>query len=173
MDFVLEVLKLTIPSAVVFATVYFMLKQHFEAEEKRSMIRNRTENSNVSSPLKIQAYERLILFLERISPDNLAMRTQKKGMTARVHHAEMLKIIRNEYDHNVTQQLYISSGAWKIVKQVKEESIRIVNVAASKNNDGATALDLTKSILGIMTKLDQIPTEVAKQALRQEFRSQF
>lgn len=173
MEVVLEILKLTLPSAVVFATVYFMLKQYFEAEHKRRSIEIRQANARGSAPLKMQAYERLILFLERISPDRLAMRTQKKGMSARVQHAEMLKIIREEFDHNVTQQLYISASAWKIIKQVKEEAIRIINVAASKNGEDASALDLTKTILGIMAQLESVPTEVAKEALKKEFRSQF
>ena len=173
MDIFLEILKILIPGAIVFATVYFMLKQYFEAEHKKRTLELRRVGAGDSAPLKMQAYERLILFLERISPDQLAMRTQKPQMSARAHHAEMLRIVRQEYDHNVTQQLYISSSAWRIVKQVKEEVIRIINVAASKNGEDAKAIDLTKTILGIVAQIDNVPTEVAKEALKKEFRSQF
>lgn len=173
MDIFLEILKILIPGAIVFATVYFMLKQYFEAEHKKRILEMRRVGARDSAPLKMQAYERLILFLERISPDQLAMRTQKPQMSARAHHAEMLRIVRQEYDHNVTQQLYISSSAWRIVKQVKEEVIRIINVAASKNGEDAKAIDLTKAILGIVAQIENVPTEVAKEALKKEFRSQF
>ncbi len=173
MEILLEILKILIPAAIVFATVYFMLKQYFEAEHKRRTIEIRQAGAVNSAPLKMQAYERLVLFLERISPDHLAMRTQKPKMSARAHHAEMLRIVREEFDHNVTQQLYISSSAWRIVKQVKEEVIRIVNVAASKTGEDATAIELTKTVLGIVAQLEHVPTEVAKEALKKEFRSQF
>ncbi|MAX80213.1 MAG: hypothetical protein CL843_08560 [Crocinitomicaceae bacterium] len=173
MDFVLELLKITIPAGIVFATVYFMLKQYFEAEHKRKTIELRQKAVQNASPMKMQAYERLILFLERISPDNLAMRTQKKGLNAVAHQREMLRIIREEYDHNITQQLYVSPSAWKLVKQAKEEAVRLINIAASKQDKEATSLDLTKTILGIIAQLDVFPTEIAKDGIKKEFRSMF
>ncbi len=173
MDVLLEILKLTIPGGIVFLTVYFMLKQHFDSVEKIKLIESRQSNKRESNPVRMQAYERMILFLERIHPDNLAMRTQKNGMSARVHQSEMLRTVRNEFDHNVSQQLYVSAAAWKLVKQAKEEVVRLINISASQVGEDATAVDLSKALITITSNLDKVPTDVARAGLKQEFRSIF
>ena len=173
MEFALEILKLILPAGAVFAAVYFTHKQLFDNQEKLERIKSHRKSLETVSPNKIQAYERIILFLERISPDSLAMRTQRSRMSARMHQAEMLKAIREEYEHNLTQQLYISNSAWQLVKTSKEEVIRLINVAASKCGDEATAVDLSKMILSMMTQLEHIPTQVALVGVKKEFRSIF
>ena len=173
MEFVLELLKLILPAGAVFAAVFFTHKQLFDNQEKMEKMKTYRKSVELASPNKIQAYERIILFLERISPDNLAMRTQRSRMSARMHQAEMLKAIREEYEHNLTQQLYVSNGAWKLVKTSKEEVIRLINVAASKCGEESTAVDLSKMILSMMTQLEHIPTNVALTGVKKEFRSIF
>lgn len=173
MEFVLEILKLILPAGAVFAAVYFTHKQLFDNQEKIERLKMHRKGMDISSPNKIQAYERLVLFLERISPDNLAMRTQQSRMSARMHQAEMLKVIRQEYEHNLAQQMYVSNGAWKLVKTAKEEVIRMINLAASKCTDESSAVDLSKMILSMMTQIEHIPTHVAINGLKKEFRSNF
>lgn len=173
MEFVLEILKLILPAGAVFAAVYFTHKQLFDNQEKIERMKTHRQAAGAVTPNKVQAYERIILFLERISPDNLAMRTQRSKMSARMHQAEMLKVIREEYEHNLTQQLYVSNGAWRLVQTSKEEVIRLINVAASKCGDESSAVDLSKMILSMMTQLEHIPTQVALTGVKKEFRSIF
>jgi len=173
MDFLFELFKILIPSGIIFVTVYFMLKQFFDGQERLKKLELRKAGQKDINPMKMQAYERLILFLERISPNNLVMRTQKPSLTARAQQAEMLKAIREEFDHNLTQQLYISSEAWALVKRAKEEVIRLVNIAASKMEEETMSVELSKQILAMTAQLEHIPTKVAIEGLKKEFRSYF
>ncbi|MDR9399112.1 hypothetical protein [Salibacter sp.] len=173
MDYLFELFKLLIPSGIVGATVYFVIQQYHENQEKIKALELRKQSKDHVNPTKIQAYERLILFLERISPDKLAMRSQNSKLTAQQHQMAMLTNIRNEFDHNLTQQLYVSSEAWKLVVQGKEEAIRIINISASKCEENASSFDLTQMILSVTAQLEHLPQKVAIEGLKREFRSRF
>ncbi len=114
MNTFLDVLKYTIPSLIVFATAYFILKTFIESEEKKRTLEIRTKNQKLITPIRLQAYERLTLFLERISPNSVILRVQKPNMTASQLQREMLNIIRTEFEHNLSQQIYISKQAWEV-----------------------------------------------------------
>lgn len=173
MDFIIEVLKVLVPSSVIFVTLYFLMKQFFEGQEKMRMLELRKQNRNDVSPIKMQAYERLILFLERITPDNLALRTQKNGYSAKAQHIEMIRTIRSEYEHNLTQQLYISSEAWALVKRAKEESIRIINMAAGQISEEEDSYEYSRRIISMSAQIEKMPTTLAVEGLKKEFRSLF
>jgi len=171
MDFIIEVLKVLVPSTVIFVTLYFLMKQFFEGQEKMRMLELRKQSRSDAGPIKMQAYERLILFLERINPDNLALRTQKNGVSARAQHSEMIRTIRSEFEHNLTQQLYISSEAWALVKRAKEESIRMINVAASQISENEDSYELSRRVISMSAQLENVPTSIAVEGLKKEFRS--
>ncbi len=169
MEDVFEIFKLTIPALIVFAVVFFMLKQFFTRESKL-----RTEEIKIQArkdyvPLKIQAHERSVLYLERIDPNNLIMRVHRQGMSARYLHTEMLKAIREEYIHNMAQQIYISSKGWKALKQAKEETVKILNMAMNNMEDTASGMELSSVIFDIVGRLDKQPTEIAIEQLRKDF----
>jgi hypothetical protein len=84
-----------------------------------------------------------------------------------------LKTIREEFDHNVTQQLFISEAGWKMMRDSKEESIRLINLAASQMGDQSTSLDLSAKIMELMAQLETMPSEVAVAFLKQEFQALF
>ncbi len=90
------------------------------------------------TPIKLQAYERIVLFLERISTESLIMRTVKPGMTAQQLHSALIANIRSEYEHNLSQQIYMSNEAWEMVKNAKGTVIRIINNIATKLPPTAT-----------------------------------
>ena len=121
-------------------------------------------------PLKLQAYERIVLFMERIEPSSLVMRTKTNEMTSAQLHGALLHNIREEYEHNVAQQIYISENAWNLVKQAKEETIRIVNMAANSMEATATANELTRDIFEKMMVLPQSPSQIALDYVKQEIK---
>jgi DNA primase len=88
----------------------------------------------------------MVLFLERMSPQNLLVRLSASGMPAREFHQLLLSEIRNEYNHNVSQQVYISQQVWELIKNAKEDLIVSINDAASEMNLESTSLDLSKKI---------------------------
>ena len=138
-----DVLILSIPLAGILIATYLML-QHFH---NKSINENEKEidiqKTKTFFPLKIQAYERVILFLERIDPNNMIIRTHKNGMNALTLHRELLKIVRDEYTHNMSQQVYIDPKSWKIVLNSKDETIQILNVALNNMSTESSGLDLS------------------------------
>ena len=94
-------------------------------------------------------------------------------MPARALQAELLKTIRSEFEHNVAQQIYMSSSAWKAVKAAKEETIKLINISSTKINDDAPGTELGKKILEMAAQLEQTPSDFALDFLKREIKSLF
>lgn len=103
-----------------------------------------------SAPLQLQAYERLILLAERISLPNLINRLNQPGISVREMQSLLTQSIRQEFDHNITQQIYVSAEAWQAVQNLKDQNLLIVNQVASFMPAEATGTDLNKSILEML-----------------------
>lgn len=173
MDQFLEILKYILPALVVLATSYLLIERFLENERHRANMAFKRETQGLTTPVRLQAYERLTMFLERITPSSLVTRTHKGGMSAKLLQAELLKAIRTEYEHNLSQQLYVSPGAWELIKNAKEETIKLVNTAAINVSDEASGVDLGSLILEVTMKMDKFPTTVALDYLKQEARQIF
>jgi len=173
MNAFLDVLKYTIPSLIVFATAYFILKSFIESEEKKRHLEIRTKNQKLITPIRLQAYERLTLFLERISPNSLILRIQKPNMTASQLQREMLAVIRTEFEHNLSQQIYISKQAWEVSKSAKENLIKLINASADKVNPKADAMQLSQVILQTIISVGAPPTQTAIDFLKAEVKQFF
>ena len=166
-----DVLILSIPLAGIIIATYLML-QHFH---NKSINENEKEidiqKTKTFFPLKIQAYERVILFLERIDPNNMIIRTHKNGMNALTLHRELLKIVRDEYTHNMSQQVYIDPKSWKIVLNAKDETIQILNVALNNMSTESSGLDLSAKIFESIASKKISPTENARNSIVKEFQT--
>ena len=180
MDTIVQSLIIVVPSLIILGIVYVMMNGFLEAMQKMFMedYRRRKDeskslNHSTIAPLHIQAYERMILFLERISPTNLVMRTHHSGITAHELHAELIKAIRAEYDHNLSQQVYLSLGAWEMIRTAKEETAKIINITAEKTPASASGLDLAQGVISISSQLKKLPTDVAIEYLKKEFAENF
>ena len=176
----LQIIVLLLPSLVVLGIVYFMMQgfiesmeKMFQEEHRRRKDETKTANHGLVAPLKIQAYERMILFLERIAPSNLVMRIHHSGITAHELHAELIQALRAEFEHNLSQQVYLSIGAWEMIKTAKEETAKIINISAEKTAASATGLDLGQNIISISSQLKKLPTDVAIEFLKKEFAEKF
>ncbi|HPD94818.1 MAG: hypothetical protein H6537_11455 [Bacteroidales bacterium] len=163
-----DLLKILIPSLLVFLAGYLALR----AMVKNDASRRRTElafsNDKITLPLKLQAYERLILFLERISPESIIIRVTQKGMLASDLHTAILANIRAEWEHNLSQQLYVSNEAWEMVKNAKENITKLINICSDKIVANDSALDLSQTILETYSSLDVNPTNLAIDFLKKE-----
>ena len=173
METFLEILKYILPSLIVFGATFFVMKKFLDAEHRKQLLLLRKENQSVTTPLRLQAYERLILFLERISMDKLVLRVTKPGMNALLLKTDLLRTIHQEYEHNLTQQLYTSNTSWDTVKKAKDESLKIINLAATQVKPDASAPELGQKIFEIMTKLDKSPSQIAILILKKEIRQLF
>lgn len=176
-DQLFQVLLALLPSVVVFLTAFYLLRQmltnHSREMNTKLMAEAKKEDHKQVMPLRLQAYERLALFLERISPGTLVFRVHKAHMTARMLHAELLATIREEFEHNVTQQIYVSDRTWQQVKMAKEETLRIINIAAEQTPQDANGTALSQHVFEVASKLTHLPTQQATVALKEEVRKLF
>jgi len=162
-----------LPSVVVFLTAFYLIRQFLQARQGERMADQRKDDRRHTLPLRLQAYERLVLFLERIAPGGLVLRVHKSNMTARMLHAELTATIREEYEHNVTQQVYISDKAWARVKQAKEETIRLINIAYEGCPDQAPGTELSQRVFETASRLSHMPSQEAVLVLKEEVRRLF
>lgn len=171
--FLLDLLKLIVPSLIVFLTAYFILNSYLENDYQKKLLEMKMNNQGNVTPLRLQAYERLTLFIERISPQSIIMRTHETGMSARELQTNMLQDIRAEFDHNVSQQIFVTPQTWTMIKAVKEETINMINYAASNLPAQATGIDLSKAIFENIASSDRNPHQVALAMIRTEVQQYF
>jgi hypothetical protein len=172
-NILLEIIKYTLPSLIVFFTTHTILKQWKENEEKKGLIELRKQTTQQINPLRLQAYERAVLFLERISPPNLIMRISKSSVSAGELHTELLNTIRAEFEHNLTQQVYMNTASWEALKRGKEETIKLINISAAKINASEDAVELSKIILETAMQMEKLPTQLAIDVIKSEVRTLF
>lgn len=164
-----DVLILLIPLAGMLLITYLLLQHFFNKQLKESEKELINQKAKSYLPLKIQAYERAILFLERIDPNNLIIRIHKPTMNASNLHLEILKQIREEYNHNMSQQIYISPKSWAELIKGKEETIQIANTAFGQLKNDANAIELSTKIFEIIAKLPHNPAAQARKLIIREF----
>ena len=146
-EFFLEVLKISLPAIIVGGTVLLLIKRYFESESAKRAFEIRSRNNQHSLPLRLQAYERLAIFLERISANSLIMRVKRPGMSAQELAVNLLSEIRGEFEHNLSQQIYVTHEIWTMVVNAKEEMNKMINLAYSNISPDSSGLDLSKSII--------------------------
>ena len=168
MELLKEILLISIPSLIVFLTAYLLIKKSIENDRERRRQEIILQNSRTITPVRLQAYERLTLFLERMSVESLIMRTNKQGMDAKTLHSTLLSTIRSEYDHNLAQQIYVSPQAWEVIKSARSNTIKIINTVAEKIPPTATGSELSKNLLEAVMEMDQEPAKVALVFLKKE-----
>jgi len=173
MEKALEILKYVLPALIVFITTFYMVKKYFDGEEHKRRQQQMLNNQQMITPLRLQAYERTILFLERISPENLIMRVNKPGYTCQQLQAELLQAIRSEYEHNLSQQIYISHGAWEMLKIARGRTIQLINTLAGKMPNDAPSINLSKAILESMVDEEKTPAADAIAFIKNEIGQMF
>jgi len=173
METFLEILKYILPSLIVFGATYFVLSKYLDNDYRKQLLMLRRENQKETTPLRLQAFERVVLFLERISMDKLVLRVHKPGMSGKLLQAELIRTINEEFNHNLTQQVYISSSSWASVKRAKDESIKVINIAGNRIDSVSTGADLGQKVFEIMMTLNTSPTQVTIDTLKQEIRQIF
>jgi len=113
MEIVSDILKITIPALIVFLTAWLVLRSMMKNDQEKRRQEIILQGSRIITPIKLQAYERIVLFLERISLESLLVRVSTPGATAAQLHSSLLSSIRSEFEHNLSQQIYMSPQAWE------------------------------------------------------------
>ncbi|MTI21091.1 hypothetical protein E1176_08675 [Fulvivirga sp. RKSG066] len=173
MDATIEFAKLILPAAIVLYAMYLVVKSFLDKELQKHSLEVRGKSIETVLPNRLHAYERVCLFLERISPNNLIVRLNNGKYTAGEFQQIMLNEIREEYNHNVSQQVYMSDEAWDMVKSAKEDLIVMINDAASSLPKDSSNMDLSKLIFEKTIEKDSDPIQDALKAVKQEIRQTF
>ena len=173
MDVLIEFGKLLIPATIVLYAAYLLVRSFIQKDLELKQLEVRSRSIETVLPNRLHAYERITLFLERISPQNLLIRIGGAGMAAREFHQSLLAEIRNEYNHNVSQQVYMSETVWDLVKSAKEDLVVTINDAASELTAEATSLDLSKKIVEKTLSKQIDPIAHALSELKKEIQRTF
>lgn len=154
---------------------YLLVRRYFDNQQKERLLQmkidERRETLKVVTPIRLQAYERMALFLERISPDSLVLRCYQPGMDLKLLQGVMTKNIRDEWEHNLSQQIYLTAESWARIRAAKDEMVNLVNSSAVTLTDTDDPTRLAASIFA--SAAHQRPTDGALEALKKEINELF
>jgi hypothetical protein len=173
MEALLQIALIILPAGGILLTAIFFLRRETSKELLNMQIELRKQRQEFFLPNRVEAYQRAVLLMERIHPNSLVMRLHNPGMPAKALQADFLKAIREEYDHNVAQQLFISPQAWQMVKNSKEETIKIINIAGNQMQATSTGMELSAKIFELVAEIGQLPSEITVELLKNEFHELF
>lgn len=179
-----EMILVLLPLVVVLIAIYMMLRYFLKENAKQfEFLRNEQDLQRLKISVdkkintdkilithKLQAYERMALFLERINPPNLITRSIIPGQKAKDLQKQLLRIIREEYDHNMSQQIYLSSSSWELIKTAKEEVSGLINSSMDDEMPDKDAGVYAQQILTKVFDNENDPINKALQSLKNELK---
>jgi hypothetical protein len=173
MEIFLEIIKYTFPALLMLLLTYLILSNFVENEEKRRSYELRKKNRKNAFPIRLQAFERLSLFLERITPSSLLVRVPSKNLNVKEYQSLLLKAIRDEFEYNLSQQIYVTEEAWRMVVMAKSATVSIINKYATSVDPKGPGVELSKKILEGTMDMNVFPTRSAINYLKHEIQREF
>lgn len=168
LEIVLEIVKLTIPGLVVFGTVYVLLKHLGQQMLAAKGADQQAEARKVTIQFRLQAYERLSLYCERISIPNLIIRLRADNMTPASLKWAMLMAIQQEFEHNITQQIYVSESLWKILQLAREQVMASIDQVAVGLDRSASTEEFIAALFQRLAEQEADPLKTALSAIKKE-----
>ncbi len=165
---ILDIVQLTIPGLIVYFTVRTMLKQYFSNQQNTEIRKLQKGKQEHTLPLRLQAYERLSLFCERISLSGLILRTRQEGMNAAQLRMALLLAIQHEFEHNITQQVYVSDQLWQIIKIARDDAVQVITQACEAVDLKGDAIKLAEAIFHLESQREMSASEKALIAIKKE-----
>ncbi len=169
METTLEILKYTIPAIVVLIACTIIVRRFVLSDVQRTQLELMKDTQDTTIRLRLQAYERLALFVERLDPRQLLTRVYQSGISVGEFHQLLLITIRTEFEHNLAQQIYVSKDVWNAVRGIKEQQMNMINNMAQQLPQEASAKELHKKIVDYLLTVDgELPTEMALRIINEE-----
>lgn len=163
----MEILKYTLPALIVMATAYFLLKKFLDAQNEKEWAKYNQQLIDKKLPIKLQAYERLMLFCERIDLRNLMLRLSSSGMNVQTLSTSMMIAVQKEFEHNMAQQIYVSDNLWKIISLSKEQTFEMISSFSEKFNPSDSTIEFSK-LVTMASKAEDNPLNTARRAIKEE-----
>jgi hypothetical protein len=174
---IFQIALIVVPAGAVMLTAIYFLRQQSDAKVRNAKIELtqtlKKQRQEFFLPSRLEAYQRSVLFLERIHPNSLVMRLHNPGLPAMAFQVKLLESIREEYEHNIAQQLFISPSAWEMVKKSKEETLKIIQLAGKQMDATSMSMDLSAKIFEIIGEIGELPSEITVEILKKELQELF
>ena len=169
MEMTLDILKYTLPAIVVLIACTIIVRRFALSEVQRKQLELMRDTQDTTLRLRLQAYERMALFVERLDPRQLLTRVYQPGLSAMEFQQLLLITIRTEFEHNLAQQIYVSKDVWNSVRGIKEQQMNMIINMAQQMPPEAEAKDLHKKIVDyLLTVEGELPTEMALRVINEE-----
>lgn len=168
-DKLLEIATYTLPAIITGGVAFGLLHKFFRNEENKRKFELLRENQQQGLPIRLQAYERIVLFLERINPVNLLMRVEPNGLDAPSYATFLIHNIQTEYEHNLAQQIYLTQDCWEIVMKAKNSIISQIRTFSTEVKTGD---ELRTSLLQELTQTESA-SAVAISYIKEELKRVF
>lgn len=165
----LQLLFYLLPAVVVGIIAFYFFNLHIRNEERRRRFLLHRENQKQALPLRLQAYERMALFLERISPGNLLVRVKPLKNDKNAYASLLIKTIEQEFEHNLAQQIYVSEECWNVIKASKNATITNIRKTAAKE-DIEDSDQLRQQILSALLE-QQAPSDTGLSYIKREVKA--
>ena len=163
-----EILKYCIPALCVLLATWLVMRQFYKAESEKRLWELKSLAQKEISPVRLRAYERLALLLERTTPEHMLLELNLGELTVLQVQQHLMRTIRMEYEHNASQQVYVSAEVWAMITNAKEQTVAFVNTIAQQLPAESTALDYAKMLITAYATNGDTPNEIALQALKKE-----
>ena len=162
---ILGLMVYCIPALVTGVIAFLFFREHTDNENNRRNFILKESIQKESLPIRLHAYERLTLFLERISPQNLLKRISPISQEVEDYKSLLIQTVEQEYEHNLSQQIYVSDPCWRIISAAKNSTIQ--TIVSFKNKDVSTANDIRPLLLDILLN-NEVTAEMALNFLNEE-----
>lgn len=139
-DGIFQLFAYLLPAVVTGAVAFYFFRLHTNNEEGRRRFLLHKESQKSALPLRLQAYERMALFLERIAIPSLVVRISPKSADKAEYENLLIRHIETEFEHNLSQQIYMSDECWNIIKAAKNATIQSIRKAGMSSSDSADKL---------------------------------
>ncbi|PCH76777.1 MAG: hypothetical protein COB98_05285 [Flavobacteriaceae bacterium] len=166
-DLLSSTISYTLPALITGLTAAFVIKKFLANSDKRAILEMKRDSQKQLLPIKLQAFERMTLFLERIEPSKLLLRVAPNSTDKNQYRDYLIASIQQEYEHNLVQQIYISDQCWGLILTAKNSIIKLIKDSSSDTNvadaNQLREIILTKTIkepAASISALRYIKTEV-------------
>ncbi len=171
------ILLIILAVAVVIFGFWLIQYSTFRNEEKKRQWELKRESQKTISPIRLRAYERLALLLERTKPEHMLMELQQKEpeafrtWTVLQVQQYLLQTIRAEFDHNQSQQVYVSEEVWDLLINARDQTAAFVISIASQIPADADVQTYAKALITAYASNGVTPTDKALEELKNEAKS--
>ena len=160
----------TIPALIVLAATWIVMHKLLKSEQEKRLWELKKASQKEISQVRLRAYERLAILLERTEPEHILTNTDLSGMTIQELQKRLLQTVRLEFDHNMSQQIYVSDELWDKIMLARNEMGAFITTIALQMPKESTALDYAKTMITAYRNNGTTPHQVASEALKEEAR---